>query len=85
MKRMTKTESKIIHLFATKRNEDGRIQVWIIPECKAAHKLAERGLVRVEFQTEETRNFRGFRSTVHVNGWLNVWMLNEEAMPRSPR
>jgi hypothetical protein len=44
---LTQTERKVLALFFTGRNEEGRVQVWTVREMRAARKLEEKGMLRV--------------------------------------
>ena len=57
MTELSRTEQKVLSLFGTNRNEDGRVQVWTIPECKAAWSLSKRGLVGCEISQLFTHSF----------------------------
>jgi len=77
--KLTKIESKVLALFKTNRNEDGRVQVWTIPECKAAWSLAKKGLVNVEgvisYSSKLDRGAYGRWQggmTTHEQGSVNV-------------
>jgi hypothetical protein len=61
---LTKTEQAVMSLFSTKRNEDGRVQVWTIPQCKAAWNLQNKGLVRCQYRDMGSKSI----------GCVDVWM-----------
>ena len=54
--RLTQTERRVLALFFTARNQEGRVLVWATREIEAARKLESKGMLRVSRRCDRHQN-----------------------------
>jgi len=70
---LTKIERRVLALFFSHRNENGRVQVWTAAEMRAAWKLASKGLLRVSPHCRHHWQTPCTKAAFCRDFYLNLW------------